>query len=70
MTLRPGLLVRPKEHYLRLHHPYPIDNPPGVLVERVVTPRLLHPGAHGSWRVLWRDEKHLMFENEFEVIDG
>ncbi len=70
MTLRPGLLVRPKDQYLRLYQPYPADCPPGVLLERVRAPLASSPGSHGSWRVLWRDNKHIMFENEFEVIDG
>lgn len=67
--MKPGDLVVPKERVLRLYHPYPLSPEPGVLLSRIRPPRAHRPGAHGAWHVLWRGEKHVMFDNEIEVID-
>jgi hypothetical protein len=70
MKLNPGDLVMPNDIFLRHIHPYPINPTPAVLVERVSKPGPHLPGANRSWRVLWCNESHLMFENELEVINA
>jgi hypothetical protein len=68
--MKPGDLVMPKDNFLRMIHPYPSNIQPGVLVERILTHRSRLPGSNNGWQVLWRNEKHVMFENEFEVINA
>ena len=70
MMLKPGDLVLPNDKYLRHIHPYPLSVQPGVLIERVSNPNPYLPGANRSWQVLWRDERHVMFENEFTPVEG
>jgi|688.fasta_scaffold1303601_2 hypothetical protein len=66
--LKPGDLVMPNDQYLQHIHPCPRELTPGVLIERVSPPGPHLPGANRSWRVLWRDERHVMFENEFVPV--
>ena len=68
--MKPGDLVMPKGQFLRMIDPYPHDPSPGVLLERIYESRRSAPGAHGSWRVLWRGEKHVMFDNEIVLLES
>ena len=70
MKLNPGDLVMPNDKYLRHIHPYPSSLSPAVLIERVSKPGPHLPGANRSWRVLWHDERHVMFENEFDLVES
>jgi hypothetical protein len=64
--MKPGDLVMPKDPFLRMIDPYPINPPPGIVIERVYAGRQNIPG---SWRVIWRGERYVMFDNEIDVID-
>lgn len=64
--MKPGDLVMPKDPFLRMFDPYPLDPPPGIVLERVYAATQITPG---SWRVLWRCERFVMFDNEIDVID-
>ena len=68
--MKPGDLVMPKDTFLRLRVGEPLDPEPGVLLERIYAPRRIAPGAHGSWHVLWRGEKHVMFDNEIVLLES
>ena len=64
--MKPGDLVMPKDLFLRAIYPYPLNPPPGIVLERVYSATRNIPG---SWRVLWRGERFVMFDNEIDVID-
>ena len=64
--MKPGDLVMPKDLFLRAIYPYPLDPPPGIVLERVYPAR---QNILGSWRVLWREESYVMFDNEIDAID-
>ena len=68
--MKAGDLVMPKDTFLRLRVGGPLDPEPGVLLERIYAPRRVAPGAHGSWHVLWRGEKHVMFDNEIVLLES
>ena len=68
--MKPGDLVMPNDIFLRMIHPYPSNVKPGVLVKRILTARPQSLSSHSSWQVLWRDERHVMFENEFTLVEG
>lgn len=70
MRLKPGDLVLPNEKYLKHVHPSPGSVEVAVLIKRVNNPNPYLPGANRSWMVLWRDERHVMFENEFAPVEG
>ena len=68
--MKPGDLVVPKDTFLRLRVGESLNPEPGVLLERIYAPRRTAPGAHGSWHVLWRGEKHVMFDNEIVLLES
>ena len=68
--MKPGDLVIPKDPFLWMIDPYLHDPSPGVLLERIYESRRSTPGAHGSWHVLWRGGKHVMFDNEIVLLES
>jgi len=68
--MKPGDLVIPNGPFLRMIDPYPHNPPPGIVLERISPPRRHTPGARGAWHVLWRGEKHLMFDNEIVLLES
>jgi hypothetical protein len=65
--MNPGDLVMPKGTFLirRIAGERADNLMPGILLERIPNSR----DSMFSWRILWRGGRHVIFNDEFEVID-